>query len=743
MVDPASLPSTTAPTMQTTMPMQPFPQPHAMAPMPPPQSTNQILNPALIPSTMPLNPTLTQQQLAHQLAQQQQMAQQQMAQQQMAQQQQQMNQAMIDEANRKEKKARKPYTITKPRESWTKEEHTMFLDALKLYERDWKQIGEMIKTKSIIQIRSHAQKYFIKMGKMGLNEHIPPPRPKKRTKRSSKSGSSKRRKTENGAKESGSESESGSGSEGGSDDEESASNSEAQTTPRATQPTPTSKSKPTIKIEEVPTVGPLPTAPISDRSSDSPQSSRPSQRKTERASKSSRSKNTKKKKSKAKREYLSDSSSDRSDSDDDEPQRVPKSPERRSLETPVRGGRHSRNAPGSPSSFNAHIASLPANGYEGQWLDGTAMDSSEQYFHNPAVDTNEQSNDDLAEEETDRHVPLRRHNHNASTSNMSFTALSQLSPLSQLSQATDVLDAQDHLLLPSSSSVNHEGDESGAAEQAYGPFPENWDYQQSHTNEVRQAQIRSRSSRAFSVSPRSTTGTAFGILPMPSAPSRQVSSSSTGSRRLGPKPDMSKVYAFLASMFDPNGGGSDAEALASMDDTTRTVTEELSRNLAVNIASSDPTSHPSVARAGNQDMTTTARVKLETGSLAKLANPYNEEPASGKDYHLKPQHALTSQLSASTPDKSTTNMFTYTPRSTLNIMLDAAHHHSMLPPASPGGFISLPDMPNPLRQLSANSLTAALVPGPSSSMQISSSGLDSPSVNSISHFYPSTSQASS
>ena len=81
------------------------------------------------------------------------------------------------------KKSRKPYTITKPRESWSKEEHQLFLDALKLYERDWKQIGQFIQSKSIIQIRSHAQKYFIKMNKMGLKEHIPPPRPKKRSKR--------------------------------------------------------------------------------------------------------------------------------------------------------------------------------------------------------------------------------------------------------------------------------------------------------------------------------------------------------------------------------------------------------------------------------------------------------------------------------------------------------------------------------------------------------------------------------
>ncbi|KAJ6367978.1 hypothetical protein OIU78_000535 [Salix suchowensis] len=56
------------------------------------------------------------------------------------------------------KKIRKPYTITKSRESWTEPEHDKFLEALQLFDRDWKKIGAFIGSKTIIQIRSHAQK---------------------------------------------------------------------------------------------------------------------------------------------------------------------------------------------------------------------------------------------------------------------------------------------------------------------------------------------------------------------------------------------------------------------------------------------------------------------------------------------------------------------------------------------------------------------------------------------------------
>ena len=53
---------------------------------------------------------------------------------------------------------------------WSASEHALFLEGLKLHGRLWRKIASMIKTRSIVQIRTHAQKYFLKQ-QNGLKDH--------------------------------------------------------------------------------------------------------------------------------------------------------------------------------------------------------------------------------------------------------------------------------------------------------------------------------------------------------------------------------------------------------------------------------------------------------------------------------------------------------------------------------------------------------------------------------------------
>ena len=45
---------------------------------------------------------------------------------------------------------------------WSTSEHTLFLSALSLHERNWKLYTSIVTSRSVVQIRTHAQKYFKK-----------------------------------------------------------------------------------------------------------------------------------------------------------------------------------------------------------------------------------------------------------------------------------------------------------------------------------------------------------------------------------------------------------------------------------------------------------------------------------------------------------------------------------------------------------------------------------------------------
>ena len=77
--------------------------------------------------------------------------------------------------------AKRPYKLVNARVIWTEDEHKRFLEALQLYQRDWKRIAEHIGTKTVFQARSHAQKYFSKVHKHGTGEYVPAPRPKRKS----------------------------------------------------------------------------------------------------------------------------------------------------------------------------------------------------------------------------------------------------------------------------------------------------------------------------------------------------------------------------------------------------------------------------------------------------------------------------------------------------------------------------------------------------------------------------------
>lgn len=74
----------------------------------------------------------------------------------------------------KKSQRRKSYTLAKKRVYWTEDEHERFLQALEKYGREWKKVEEIVGTKSSVQIRSHAQKYFLKASREDKSFELPP-----------------------------------------------------------------------------------------------------------------------------------------------------------------------------------------------------------------------------------------------------------------------------------------------------------------------------------------------------------------------------------------------------------------------------------------------------------------------------------------------------------------------------------------------------------------------------------------
>lgn len=54
---------------------------------------------------------------------------------------------------------------------WTRKEHDLFLEALKKYGKEWKKVASSVGTRTVVQTRTHAQKYFQKLSK-GLSGNM-------------------------------------------------------------------------------------------------------------------------------------------------------------------------------------------------------------------------------------------------------------------------------------------------------------------------------------------------------------------------------------------------------------------------------------------------------------------------------------------------------------------------------------------------------------------------------------------
>lgn len=59
-------------------------------------------------------------------------------------------------------RGRRRYRLKNTRVAWTEEEKTLFKEGLEQHGRNWRLVTAVVKTKTIVQVRSHAQKHFLR-----------------------------------------------------------------------------------------------------------------------------------------------------------------------------------------------------------------------------------------------------------------------------------------------------------------------------------------------------------------------------------------------------------------------------------------------------------------------------------------------------------------------------------------------------------------------------------------------------
>jgi SHAQKYF class myb-like DNA-binding protein len=89
--------------------------------------------------------------------------------------QQQIQMALAKQQRHHARLKKRHYQRTKPREIWTEQEHSAFVNALQLFGRDWPRVTAAVGTKTRQQTCSHAQTHFKRIVHKNTGELIPPP----------------------------------------------------------------------------------------------------------------------------------------------------------------------------------------------------------------------------------------------------------------------------------------------------------------------------------------------------------------------------------------------------------------------------------------------------------------------------------------------------------------------------------------------------------------------------------------